>query len=81
MKTGGVAQYVVTPRSHDELQEVVAWCHGDETPIHVLGGGSNVLIRDDGVSGVVLRLTDPAFAKSNSTAQPHAPAPPHCFPT
>ena len=37
------------------------WCHENETPIHVLGGGSNVLVRDDGVSGVVLRLTDSAF--------------------
>ncbi|MGZ0171386.1 MAG: UDP-N-acetylmuramate dehydrogenase [Planctomycetales bacterium] len=62
MKTGGVAQYVVTPRSQDELQDVVAWCHENETPIHVLGGGSNVLVRDDGVSGAVLRLTNPAFA-------------------
>jgi UDP-N-acetylmuramate dehydrogenase len=61
MKTGGVAQYVVTPRNRDELQEVVTWCHENETPIHVLGGGSNVLVRDDGVSGVVLRLADSAF--------------------
>jgi UDP-N-acetylmuramate dehydrogenase len=61
MKTGGVAQYIVTPRSQDELQKVVVWCHENETPIHVLGGGSNVLVSDDGVSGVVLRLTDSAF--------------------
>jgi UDP-N-acetylmuramate dehydrogenase len=61
MKTGGVAQYVVTPRNRDELREVVTWCHENETPIHVLGGGSNVLVRDDGVSGVVLRLADSAF--------------------
>lgn len=61
MKTGGVAQYVVTPRNRDELREVVTWCHENETHIHVLGGGSNVLVRDDGVSGVVLRLADSAF--------------------
>ncbi len=61
MKTGGVAQYIVTPRNRDELLAVVIWCHENETPIHVLGGGSNVLVRDDGVSGVVLRLADSAF--------------------
>lgn len=61
MKTGGVAQYVVTPRNQDELQNVVAWCHENETPIRVLGGGSNVLVSDDGVSGVVLRLSDESF--------------------
>ena len=41
MKTGGVAQYVVTPRNQDELQKVVAWCNENETPIRVLGGGSS----------------------------------------
>lgn len=57
MKTGGVAQYLVEPRNHDELRQVVEYCHAHEIPIHVLGGGSNVLIRDEGVSGAVLRLT------------------------
>lgn len=63
MNTGGVAQFVVTPRNNDELQELVVFCHENEVPVRVLGGGSNVLVRDDGVSGVVLRLTDPAFAQ------------------
>lgn len=63
MKVGGLAQFIVQPRNSDELQEVVTYCSQLEIPLRVLGGGSNVLIRDEGVSGAVLRLTDPAFAK------------------
>ena len=63
MKVGGLAQFVVQPRGGDELQEVVTYCNQHEIPLRILGGGSNVLIRDEGVSGAVLRLTDPAFAE------------------
>lgn len=62
-RVGGLAQYVVTPRSFDELQEVVRFCHEQQIPVRVLGGGSNVLIRDEGVSGVILRLTHDAFSQ------------------
>lgn len=62
-RVGGLAQYVVTPRSFDELQDVVRFCHEQQIPVRVLGGGSNVLIRDEGVSGVILRLTHDAFSQ------------------
>lgn len=61
LKVGGPAQYVVEPRSVDELASVVRWARENETPIRVLGGGSNVLVRDEGVPGVVLRLTHECF--------------------
>jgi len=61
LKVGGLAQYVVQPRDADELEAVVRYCHEEGIPIRLLGGGSNVLVRDEGVSGAVLRLTSPAF--------------------
>lgn len=63
LKVGGLAQYIVTPRSADELQQVVVHCYENELPVHVLGGGSNLLVRDEGVSGAVIRLTDPCFSE------------------
>lgn len=63
MKVGGLAQFVVQPRGADELQEVVTYCNQHEIPLRILGGGSNVMIRDEGVSGAVLRLTDASFAE------------------
>ena len=63
MKVGGVAQYLVEPRTPDQLQQVVEFCHAEDIPVHLLGGGSNVLVRDEGVSGAVIRLTSDEFAK------------------
>lgn len=62
-RVGGVAQYVVTPRSFDELQAAVTCCHEQQIPVRILGGGSNVLIRDEGVAGAIFRLTHEAFSK------------------
>ncbi|MFN0054628.1 MAG: UDP-N-acetylmuramate dehydrogenase [Planctomycetales bacterium] len=63
LKIGGPAQYFIRPRHMDELAEVVRVCHHQRTPARILGGGSNLLVRDEGVSGVVLRLDDPSFAR------------------
>ncbi|WP_206028442.1 UDP-N-acetylmuramate dehydrogenase [Thalassoroseus pseudoceratinae] len=63
LKVGGPAQYLVRPTSQDELVDIVRFCREDDVPIRVLGGGSNLLIRDDGVSGVVLQLDHPSFAE------------------
>ena len=63
LKTGGLAQFLLEPRNVDELQDVVTLCHENEISVRVLGGGSNLLVRDEGVSGAVIRLTDPAFSR------------------
>jgi UDP-N-acetylmuramate dehydrogenase len=63
LKTGGAAQYFITPRTPDELVDVVRCCHQNHVATRVLGGGSNLLVRDEGVPGVVLWLSDPAFSR------------------
>ena len=63
LKVGGNAAYFIEPRSADELIQVVRTCHENEIPVRVLGGGSNLLIRDEGVKGVVVRMSDPVFAQ------------------
>lgn len=60
---GGPAQFLVTPRSIDELIRLVKVCHQNQVPIHILGGGSNLLVKDEGVSGAVIRLTSPVFGQ------------------
>jgi UDP-N-acetylmuramate dehydrogenase len=63
LKVGGPAQFFITPRTREELIDVVARCHEEQVPIHVLGGGSNLLVRDEGVPGVVLHLEGLAFSE------------------
>jgi len=58
---GGPAEWLVRPTSIDELVEVVTRCRNAESCVRVLGGGSNVLVRDEGVKGVVLVLDHEAF--------------------
>jgi len=61
-KVGGPAEALVQPRLREELAAVVRRCAEKGIPLRVLGGGCNVLVRDEGVRGVVLRLSEPAFA-------------------
>src|SRR3972149_4134961 len=62
LKVGGPAQFFIEPRHPEELVQVVQCCHAEQIPVRVLGGGSNLLVRDEGVGGVVLRLSGDAFA-------------------
>jgi UDP-N-acetylmuramate dehydrogenase len=61
LRLGGPAEYLVQPRSRGELSGVVRRCFQEHLPLRILGGGCNVLVRDEGVKGVVLRLSEPAF--------------------
>ncbi|MEZ6067484.1 MAG: UDP-N-acetylmuramate dehydrogenase [Planctomycetaceae bacterium] len=61
LKVGGPAQNVVRPRTVDELRAVVRCCFENDIAIRVIGEGSNILVPDDGVPGVVLRLEGDAF--------------------
>jgi UDP-N-acetylmuramate dehydrogenase len=63
MKIGGPAQFLIQPRTPEELIQVVKTCDQVEAPVKLLGGGSNLLVRDAGVGGVVLRIYGEPFAK------------------
>jgi UDP-N-acetylmuramate dehydrogenase len=60
-KIGGVAQFFAEPGSPDELQAVVARCRDEGLQARLLGGGSNVLVRDEGVAGMVISLANPSL--------------------
>jgi UDP-N-acetylmuramate dehydrogenase len=54
-KVGGPADVLVETRSADELLDAVRIAHANGVPVTVLGGGSNVLISDRGLRGLVIR--------------------------
>ncbi len=62
MGIGGPAEFFAEPRSVEELQAIVRRAAADGMPVRLLGGGSNLLVRDDGVKGVVVRLAAQAFS-------------------
>lgn len=59
---GGAAEFYAEPTSVEELKELVTRCREENLHIRVLGGGSNVLVRDEGVSGMVVSLDAPCFS-------------------
>lgn len=62
LKIGGPAEALAQPTELGQLQKLLARCTEEGIPWRVLGAGGNLLIRDEGVRGLVLRLTAPAFA-------------------
>jgi UDP-N-acetylmuramate dehydrogenase len=61
LKIGGPAEFFVQPRTIEELAAVLRHCTSSKSPLHVLGAGVNLLIRDDPLPGAVLRLSAPIF--------------------
>jgi UDP-N-acetylmuramate dehydrogenase len=58
---GGPAEYFAEPESPDELVALVRRCHEEGVAVRLLGQGSNILVRDEGVPGLVLHLSAPPF--------------------
>ena len=56
--TGGPCDVMVVPTSVDDIKHLVLLCKREEIPLTILGNGSNVLVRDGGVKGVVLKIFD-----------------------
>lgn len=56
MRIGGPADVLAMPESRAELAQVLANTHGAGVCVTLLGGGSNVLVGDGGIRGVVVKL-------------------------
>ncbi len=61
-RLGGPAQFLARPRGVEDLAALLARCREAGLPWRLLGGGSNVLVRDEGVAGVVIHFESPAFS-------------------
>ena len=69
LKIGGPAEMLVQPRTVEELASVVRACAREHIPTRVLGTGGNILVRDEGVRGVVLRLVEAPFIQISVDGQ------------
>jgi UDP-N-acetylenolpyruvoylglucosamine reductase len=56
VRTGGAAEAFARPQTEAELVELLAWAAAEELAVEVVGSGSNLLIADAGVRGLVLKL-------------------------
>ncbi|WP_165219097.1 UDP-N-acetylmuramate dehydrogenase [Aquisphaera insulae] len=61
-RVGGPARFFARPRSLDELLALLDRARQESLAFKILGGGSNVLVRDEGVDALVIQLESPFFS-------------------
>lgn len=57
LRVGGPAEVLFYPKSINDLSELIDWARETGIPVMVLGAGSNLLVRDGGIRGIVVKLT------------------------
>ena len=55
LRVGGPAHFWAEPRNEEALAEVIRFCRDENLALFVIGRGSNLLVRDGGIRGVVVR--------------------------
>lgn len=63
LRLGGEAEYFAEPTNVEELAQLVKRCREEDLPVRLVGSGSNVLVRDEGLRGLVLHLSSAQFAQ------------------
>jgi UDP-N-acetylmuramate--alanine ligase len=63
MRVGGPAQFWAEPETEEGFADLVQLCFDEDIPFMVMGRGSNLLVRDGGVPGVVAHLSKGEFAR------------------
>lgn len=63
LSLGGPAAYFAQPNTWDELSLLVNRCREEDIPLRLLGGGSNVLVREKRIEGVVVHLEQGEFVQ------------------
>jgi UDP-N-acetylmuramate dehydrogenase len=54
MKVGGPADYFAPVSTVEQMLKLARWARGENIPYYILGGGSNILIADQGIRGLVI---------------------------
>jgi len=57
-KVGGPADIFVTPISFLQLSQIIKFCKSENVPVFVMGNGTNLIVRDKGIRGVVIKIYD-----------------------
>lgn len=57
-KVGGPADIFITPVTELQIKDVLKLCHDSGCPVFVMGNGTNLVVRDGGIRGVVLKIYD-----------------------
>ncbi|MFL0247264.1 UDP-N-acetylmuramate dehydrogenase [Candidatus Clostridium stratigraminis] len=56
-KVGGPADILVRPKTYEEVVNIIKLCNENRVPFYIIGRGSNLVVRDGGYRGVIIKLT------------------------
>lgn len=56
LRIGGAAEWFAEPNNIDELHDLIKWARSKKISVRIIGAGSNILIADGGVEGLVISL-------------------------
>lgn len=56
-KVGGTADILVTPQSYQQVVDVIKLCNENQVPYYIVGKGSNLIVKDGGFRGIIIKLT------------------------
>ena len=69
MRLGGIANYVAEVTSREEIQQIFKNAESRGLPAYVIGGGSNLIARDEGFAGVIIRVNIKGIAIVEDTSE------------
>ena len=55
LRIGGPADFFIVPQDVEDIRLALAFADKEQLPVEVVGGGNNLLVRDRGLRGVVLK--------------------------
>ncbi|MFZ5631870.1 MAG: UDP-N-acetylmuramate dehydrogenase [Bacillota bacterium] len=55
-RIGGPAEIFVEPRGIEDLKVIIEYANGHGIPLTIIGGGTNLLVRDGGIGGIVVKI-------------------------
>ncbi len=53
-RIGGPAEWIAQPKNIEEIKYLINWTHMKKIPCNIIGAGSNLLINDNGIKGLIL---------------------------
>lgn len=62
-KVGGNVDYLIIPKDYDDIRLTLKFGKDNNIPVYLMGNGSNLLISDRGVRGIIIRISKENFNK------------------
>ena len=68
---GGTAKYFVEVKTEAEIQDAIRWAKEKNVPFIILAGGSNLLVPDEGLDALVIRVVGDDFSFEGNQLEAH----------